>query len=144
MTSRPFIRTAGYDPRGVNGDARWNAPDETGRKEHDMRAPRYQPGYTAGTADNRTEARIEERAVRISHRGYDIEAARTISRKVETDPMGPEGVYGFGRCDRCGESFREDDEQAEVAGNVDDPAASILDNLTIHVGCIIDGTDVMA
>lgn len=59
------------------------------------------------------------------------------------DPLGPEGVYGFGRCDRCGESFQEKDEQAEVAGTKDDPAASILDNLTIHASCITD-SDVLA
>lgn len=30
------------------------------------------------------------------------------------DPTGPHGIYGLGRCAKCGESFRITDDQAEV------------------------------
>lgn len=53
------------------------------------------------------------------------------------------GIYGYGRCDRCGESFREDDEQAEIAGTTESPAALLLDNLIIHAACLTD-SDVLA
>lgn len=53
------------------------------------------------------------------------------------------GRFGFGRCARCGESFREDDAQAEVCGTNDDPSARILDSLIIHADCITDN-DVLA
>jgi hypothetical protein len=53
------------------------------------------------------------------------------------------GIHGYGRCGRCGESFRHNDEMAEVAGDHDDPSGRLLDNLVIHVSCIAE-TDVLA
>lgn len=99
--------------------------------------------HTHNDFDLEQAVRIEVRARTISNRGIDLPEARAISERVEQDPTGPEGIYGFGRCDRCGESFREDDEQAEVAGTHESPSRYILDNVVIHVGCITD-TDVLA
>jgi hypothetical protein len=42
----------------------------------------------------------------------------------------------YDRCDRCGERFRENDERAEVAGE--------LTSDVIHAGCFQRGTDVLA
>lgn len=63
---------------------------------------------------------------------------------VDMDPTGPAGVYGYGRCARCGESFHEEDEQAEVVGTTDDPASLILDSIVIHADCYEQGKDVLA
>lgn len=46
---------------------------------------------------------------------------------------GHEGIHGaHGRCDRCGESFREDDERAEVYDTRDEHGQSLV----IHVACM--------
>lgn len=58
--------------------------------------------------------------------------------------MDPEGVHGYGRCDRCGESFRETDEKAEVVGTTSAPDSLLFDSLLIHADCYQQGTDVLA
>jgi hypothetical protein len=45
------------------------------------------------------------------------------------DPLGPEGIWGLGRCERCGESFRANDERAETAAGI------------IHASCRMAGEE---
>lgn len=52
------------------------------------------------------------------------------------------GRFGYGICDRCGESFNGDDDKAEVVAS--DPESLLLDNLVIHADCYVQGEDVLA
>lgn len=87
--------------------------------------------------------RILERAEVIAAQGYDFPTALRRANRAEADPLGPEGIHGLGRCDRCGESFGPDTELAEVVTEDTPEGAPVSDHLTIHVGCMAD-TDRLA
>jgi len=60
-------------------------------------------------------------------------------RETTPDPLGPSGIHGLGRCDRCGESFTQealDHDLAEVVPAGVPEGAPLSEHLTIHAGCI--------
>lgn len=77
-------------------------------------------------------------------------AALRAMLAADSDPTGPLGIHGLGRCDRCGESFRLEDERAEVAGDSTliqtgawgEPDTVSIPNQLIHVGCMREGEDI--
>lgn len=79
--------------------------------------------------------RIVNRAAGIAlERGLPFAEALRISVRVEQDPLGPDGRFGFGICARCGESFRAGDEMAEIAYELDGEYLTGV----VHAGCMTE------